>query len=148
MLQFSSRQENANCMQINDMIHVIIWHSEQWLGEWELSSTRHHSAMAKNIIVRGGKIRPFSPFTQCERWPFHTAPAPGAEKACGWPALSNWLTHPNSVGCQRCWQEGEMERPQIIPPLMEENVRFHTELQCAFNYSEYLQTTAYSALHV
>lgn len=72
-----------------NMIHVIIWHVEQWFGEWELRSTRHRSVIAKNVTVRGGETWSFSPFTQRER----------------------------------CWQDEEKERPQIIPPLMEENVR-------------------------
>lgn len=35
MLKYSSRLRNANCMQISNMIHVLIWHAEWWLDEWE-----------------------------------------------------------------------------------------------------------------
>lgn len=31
------------------MIHVKIWYAEQWLGEWELSSAHHRSALAKTL---------------------------------------------------------------------------------------------------
>lgn len=107
------------------MIHVIIWHVEQCLGEWELRNTRQRAVIAKNIIVRGGEPLPFSPFTQHERWSFHVLPALGAEVRCTRLVWSICHTHANclSAGCQRCWQDGEKERPQIIPPLMEENVR-------------------------
>lgn len=34
MLKYSLRLENANYMQISNMIHILIWHAEWWLGEW------------------------------------------------------------------------------------------------------------------
>lgn len=59
-LKFSSRQDNANCMQIDDMIHGKIWYAEQWLGEWELSSARHRSALAKTLSFEQVKVDSFT----------------------------------------------------------------------------------------
>lgn len=95
------------------MIHVIIWHVEQWLGEWELRSTRQRAVMAKNIIVRGGEPLSFSPFTQHERWSFHVLPALGAEETCTWLVWSICHTHADWLSLCRLskmltrWGEGK-----------------------------------------
>lgn len=77
------------------MIHVINWHVEQWLGEWELRSARHRSVIAKNIMVRGGEPLSFSPLTQHKRWSFDMLPALGAEETCTRLACRIWHTHAN-----------------------------------------------------
>lgn len=55
----------------------------------------------------------FFPFTQCERWPFRTVPAPAAEETCTrlassiWHMYANWLCLCRLSKTRIRWGEGK-----------------------------------------
>lgn len=84
------------------MIHVLIWHAEWWLGEWEWAAVTNAQQWLKTVWWGEARAGDFL-FTQCGRWPFHRVPACGAKEACIWGgfelqlAWSMWHMHANCL---------------------------------------------------